>query len=32
MKFVMPREELRPYVRYYWKLEGDEPFRVLHFL
>ena len=31
MKVVLPREELRPYVRYYWMLESDEPFRVLTF-
>lgn len=31
MKVVLPREELRPYVRYYWMLKSDEPFRVLTF-
>lgn len=31
MKIYRPREELRPYVRYYWILESDEPFRVLTF-
>lgn len=31
MKIYQPREELRPYVRYYWILESDELFRVLTF-
>ena len=31
MKIYKPREELRPYVRYYWTLKSDEPFRVLTF-
>lgn len=31
MKIYKPREELRPYVRYYWILESDEPFSVLTF-
>lgn len=31
MKIIKPREELREYVRYYWVLESDEPFRVLTF-
>lgn len=31
MKVVRPREELRPYVRYYWTLKCDEPFKVLTF-
>ena len=31
MKIYQPREELRPYVRYYWALESDEPFSVLTF-
>lgn len=31
MKVFKPREELRPYVRYYWVLECDEPFSVLTF-
>lgn len=31
MKIIKPREELRKYVRYYWMLESDEPFRVLTF-
>lgn len=31
MKVIRPREELRPYVRYYWTLKSDEPFRVLTF-
>ena len=31
MKIYQPREELRPYVRYYWVLKGDEPFSVLTF-
>lgn len=31
MKIYQPREELRPYVRYYWVLESDEPFSVLTF-
>ncbi len=29
MKIIQPREELRPYVRYYWLLKSDEPFKVL---
>lgn len=31
MKFYKPREELQPYVRYYWVLKRDEPFSVLTF-
>ncbi len=31
MKIYKPREELRPYVRYYWTLKSDEPFKVLTF-
>lgn len=31
MKIYRPREELRPYVRYYWMLESNEPFSVLTF-
>lgn len=31
MKIYKPREELRPYVRYYWILECSEPFSVLTF-
>lgn len=31
MKIYKPREELRHYVRYYWTLKSDEPFRVLTF-
>lgn len=31
MKIYKPREELRPYVRYYWTLKCEEPFRVLTF-
>ncbi len=31
MKAIRPREDLRPYVRYYWILKRDEPFRVLTF-
>lgn len=31
MKIILPREELRPYVRYYWMLENNEPFSVLTF-
>lgn len=31
MKIIQPREELRPYVRYYWMLESNEPFSVLTF-
>lgn len=31
MKIVRPREELRPYVRYYWTLESDAPLDVLTF-
>ena len=31
MRIYQPREELRPYVRYYWALECDEPFSVLTF-
>lgn len=31
MKIIQPREELRPYVRYYWMLKSDEPFSVLTF-
>lgn len=29
MKVIRPKKELRPYVRYYWVLESDEPFSVL---
>lgn len=31
MKVIRPREELRPYVRYYWTLKSNEPFSVLTF-
>lgn len=31
MKIIQPREELRPFVRYYWVLESNEPFSVLTF-
>lgn len=31
MKIILPKNELRPYVRYYWVLESDEPFSVLTF-
>lgn len=31
MTIYQPREELRPYVRYYWVLESDVPFSVLTF-
>ena len=31
MKIYKPREELRPYLRYYWVLESDEPFSILTF-
>lgn len=31
MKIYKPREELRPYVRYYWTLKCDEPLTVLTF-
>ena len=31
MKVVRPREQLRPYVRYYWMLTSDEAFSVLTF-
>lgn len=31
MRIYQPREELRPYVRYYWVLKGDEPFGILTF-
>lgn len=31
MKIIQPRKELRPYVRYYWILENDKPFRILTF-
>lgn len=31
MKIYQPREELRPYVRYYWTLESNEPFNILTF-
>lgn len=31
MKVIRPREELLQYVRYYWTLKCDEPFRVLTF-
>lgn len=29
MKVILPREELRPYVRYFWLLESDKPFSTL---
>lgn len=31
MKIILPRKELRPYVRYYWTLKCEEPFKVLTF-
>lgn len=31
MKIILPKNELCPYVRYYWVLESDEPFNVLTF-
>lgn len=31
MKVIAPRNELRPYVRYYWTFSTDEPFSVLTF-
>lgn len=31
MKIIRPREEMRPYVRYYWTLKCEEPFKVLTF-
>lgn len=31
MTIYQPSEELRPYVRYYWVLESNEPFSVLTF-
>lgn len=31
MRIYQPREELRPYMRYYWVLESDERFSVLTF-
>lgn len=31
MKVIQPREELHSYVRYYWTLKSNEPFRVLTF-
>ncbi|MDE5949112.1 MAG: helix-turn-helix transcriptional regulator [Prevotella sp.] len=31
MKIIQPRKELRPYVRYYWMLESEEPFCILTF-
>jgi len=31
MRIIQPKNELRPYVRYYWMLESDEPFNVLTF-
>ena len=31
MRIIQPKQELRPYVRYYWMLEDDEPFSVLTF-
>lgn len=31
MKVILPGEELRYYVRYYWILKCDEPFKVLTF-
>jgi len=31
VRIYQPKAELRPYVRYYWVLESDEPFSVLTF-
>lgn len=31
MKIILPKNELCPYVRYYWVLESDKPFSVLTF-
>lgn len=31
MKIIQPRKELRLYVRYYWTLKCNEPFKVLTF-
>lgn len=31
MIVIHPRDELKPYVRYYWILESDEPFSILTF-
>ena len=31
MRIYQPREDLRPYVRYYWVLSSDEPFSILTF-
>lgn len=31
MRIIRPRSELRPYLRYYWVLESDEPFSILTF-
>lgn len=31
MKIILPTKELRPYVRYYWTLKSNEPFKVLTF-
>lgn len=31
MNIYQPREELRPFVRYYWVLESNEPFSILTF-
>lgn len=31
MTVILPREELRKYVRYYWMLESDKPFSILTF-
>lgn len=31
MKIIRPREDLRPYVRYYWIYKCDEPFSILTF-
>ncbi len=31
MTIYQPSEELRPFVRYYWVLESNEPFSVLTF-
>lgn len=31
MKIIQPREELLSYVRYFWTLKCDEPFKVLTF-
>lgn len=31
MKIYQPGEELRPFIRYYWVLESNEPFSILTF-